>query len=129
MRLAAILSIAVTVAVCGRATADGPAGETQRTAFTPCIGRGYVPYSYPAVGSCPCGASCCFHPWRYYCGGKSYKRQWFRTWFGAHFGKGSMLDQYPCECLFPTVGRAYISSQPVPRKAGVVPPAPSAEKK
>ena len=80
--------------------------------LVPCIGRGYRSYSYPAFGSCACGADCCFHPGRYYCGGKPYKRQWFKTWLRAHFGKGSMLDRDPCECRFPTTARTYVSSAP-----------------
>lgn len=148
MRRGAILSITLAVALCSGATAgDNASGSqtpgyrsgsnsgmtgkdnagrvAQRTAFVPCVGRGYVPYSYPAVDSCPCAANGCFHPWRYYCGGRTYKGNWFRTWVGAHLGKGSMLDQYPCECQFPTVGRTYMSSPSTTPKTGVVPPKPS----
>ena len=61
------------------------------TTFVPYIGRGYVPYSYPALATCPCGSNTCYNAGRYYCGGKPYKRQWFKTWLRAHLGKGSML--------------------------------------
>lgn len=145
MRLASTLTILTIALFAGAAVADdnGPkqtspsygvredSGATkagtqtvQRTAYVPCVGRGYVPYSYPAIGSCPCGSDCCYHPWRYYCGGKSYERQWFRTWLRAHLGKGSMLDQYPCHCRFPAAGRNYISSQRVPPNEKPVSPAP-----
>lgn len=74
----------------------------------PCLGTGYVAYAYPAFGSCPCDTDRCFSPARYYCGGTSYHRQWFGKWIRAHFGKGSMLDEYPCECIYPTIGRLHL---------------------
>lgn len=140
MRIAAIATILATTALPAGALADDrdatgekvagtAAAPMRRTPFVPCLGRGYVPYSYPALDSCPCGSNACYQPWRYYCGGKTYKRQWFRTWLKAHFGKGSMLDTYPCEYRFPTVGRTWLSSQPVGPPAGSVPPAPSDPRK
>ncbi|MFQ5731383.1 MAG: hypothetical protein ACE5KM_05440 [Planctomycetaceae bacterium] len=100
----------------------------ERSPFVPCIGRGYRSYMYPTFGSCPCGSSSCYHPGRYYCGGKSYKRQWYRTWVRAHLGKGSMLDPYRCECRFPTVGRTYIVTTPAPTPPKVMPPVPPLKK-
>ncbi len=76
----------------------------------PRLGRGYVPYSYPAFDSCPCAQDGCFHPGRYYCGGKAYRKQWFRKWVKTHLGRGSMLDGYPCECISPTAGRPYLKA-------------------
>ena len=72
----------------------------------PALGAGYVPYRYPAVDTCPCGDAGCYHPGWYYCGGKSYRRAWWRRWAGAHLGHGSLLDAYPCHCVLPTFGRA-----------------------
>lgn len=66
-----------------------------------CLGDGYIPYGYPAFETCPCGNDGCFHPWRYYAGGKCYRRNWFHTWLRAHLGLGSMLEDYPCPCIFP----------------------------
>ena len=92
----------------------------------PCLGRGYVPYSYPAIDSCHCARTGCFHPARYYCGGKQYRKQWFHKWVKAHLGRGSMLDSYPCHCVYPTAGRPYLRSVSVisasPR--ATLPPAP-----
>lgn len=149
MRLTATLTIVLTAALSVGAVADdrsandpppangakSPANPSagrsaksaQRTEYAPCIGRGYVPYAYPAVDSCQCGSDCCFNAGRYYCGGKPYRRQWFKTWLRAHLGKGSMLDQYPCECQFPTVGRTYVSSRPAMRAKGPVPPKPTGQ--
>lgn len=75
--------------------------------FHPMLGRGYIPYTYPAIDSCPCATNGCFDPSRYYCGGKQYRKQWFRKWVKAHFGRGSMLDDYPCHCINPVYGRPY----------------------
>ena len=99
-----------------------PRRVEQHTRFVPCIGQGYISYAYPAFDSCPCGAKCCYHPGRYYYGGKPYKRQWFKTWLRAHLGKGSMLDPYPCDCRFPIAGRIYISKIPVPKKSKEISP-------
>lgn len=86
-----------------------PAAQKTYQVTRPCIGAGYVPYSYPAVGSCPCGDDACFDPHRYYCCGKQYKRAWFHKWVGSHVGKRSMLDDYPCACIYPTaVPRPYL---------------------
>ena len=90
----------------------------------PCLGRGYVAYSYPAFGSCPCSGENCFHPGRYYCGGKPYRKQWFRKWLPAHLGHGSMLDDYACQCRFPTAGRAYRRPVPSAPTESAVPPLP-----
>jgi len=86
----------------------------------PCLGRGYVAYSYPSFGSCQCESDCCFHPGRYYCGGKPYRKQWFRTWVRAHLGHGSMLDNTPCQCIYPTASKSFlrpprVSARPEPR--------------
>lgn len=83
--------------------ADKPRYEV----IQPCLGRGYIPYSYPAIDSCPCARQGCYHPCRYYCGGKEYHRDWRSRWLRAHLGLGSMLDGYCWECLFPTTGRPY----------------------
>ncbi len=63
--------------------------------------RGYQAYSYPALDSCPCRSGRCFSPWRYFCGGDDYRQAWFRKWLRAHFRHGSMLEDYPCECVRP----------------------------
>lgn len=70
--------------------------------------RGYTSYAYPGVDSCRCARGPCFHPARYYCGGEQHRRSWLRRWLGAHFGGGSMLDGYCCECVFPTVRRPHV---------------------
>lgn len=88
-----------------------PVAEHQRAyqLIRPCIGAGYIAYSYPAVGSCPCGDDLCFNPHRYYCCGKEYKKAWFHKWAGSHLGKRSMLDDYCCPCLYPRVApRPYL---------------------
>ena len=94
----------------------------------PCIGKGYVPYSYPAFGTCPCGENSCYDPARYYCGRKSYRMQWFRKWVRAHLGHGSMLDDVPCGCRFPGSVRPYYRTiRPVKSSVDGVPtnrPAP-----
>ena len=99
-------------------------------AIRPCIGAGYIPYSYPAIGSCPCGDDLCFNPHRYYCCGKQYKKAWFRKWSGSHLGKRSMLDDYWCPCIYPTtVPRPYLrtvkltNEQPLPLEPPPLPPA------
>lgn len=82
--------------------------ETGRLHVTrPVLGSGYVPYRYPAFDTCPCDDAGCYHPGWYYCGGKSYRQAWWRRWMGAHVGRGSMLDGYPCHCVQPTFGRPY----------------------
>ena len=96
----------------------------------PCLGRGYISYSLPAIDSCPCANDCCFHPGRYFCGGKKYRKQWYRKWFRAHLGRGSMLDDYPCECVYPAVGRTYLrmltgGMKPSDQIPSPPPPAPS----
>jgi len=99
-----------------------PAAENQRAyqAIRPCIGAGYLPYSYPAIGSCPCGDDLCFNPHRYYCCGKEYKKAWFHKWVGSHLGKRSMLDDYWCPCLYPrVVPRPYLRTV---KLAGEQPP-------
>lgn len=58
-------------------------------------------YQIPGFDACPCGNTGCFHPGRYYCGGKQYRRHWFRKWLRAHLGHGSMLDDVPCHCIAP----------------------------
>ncbi len=96
----------------------------------PCLGRGYVPYSYPAIGSCHCANNICFHPAKYYCGGKEYHKRWFHKWVKVHLGHGSMLENYPCHCVYPTVGRSYLRSVPEigssPNHATPPTPSPSA---
>lgn len=75
----------------------------------PCLGSGYVPYTYPPIDSCPCGSDCCFHPHKYYFGGKSYRVRWFHKWLRAKcpHSSHSMLHDYPCKCIFPKYGRPY----------------------
>lgn len=108
-----------------------PAAPLQRVyqATRPCIGAGYVPYAYPAVGSCPCGDDACFDPHRYYCCGKQYKRAWFHKWVGSHLGKRSMLDDYPCACIYPTaVPRPYLREvKPVVDQFPSAPPSAPAD--
>ena len=123
-RLSALLGVFCVLAASTVAGADGKptASDSQevqrpsatpvvalprRAAVLPCIGDGYVPYSYPAFGTCPCGDNSCYDPARYYCGGKPYQKQWFRKWVRAHLGVGSMLDDVPCECRFPVSVRPY----------------------
>lgn len=71
------------------------------------LGRGYVGYELPTLDSCPCSNDRCFHPCRYYFGGKPYVRSWCRRWLGAHVGRGSMLDAYAGQCLSPGLTRPY----------------------
>lgn len=73
-----------------------------------CLGTGYLPYSYPAFGSCPCALDQCFPPAPYYRGGKAYSTNWLRKWARAHLGRGSMLEAYACPCIYPTEGRLYL---------------------
>src|SRR6185436_1443256 len=73
--------------------------------YQPCLEADYMPYAYPAFGACPCCNDGCFHPCPYYCGGNAYKTQWFHRWLGSHLGHGSMLDSYPCPCIYPTAGK------------------------
>lgn len=82
-------------------------GNRGCTQFQPVFGRGYIAYSYPAVDSCPCVAIGCYHPGRYFHGGKTYRRHWRKRWLRAHLGLGSMLDEIPCDCILPTFGRPY----------------------
>lgn len=97
----------------GNVLPPAPAGSPPRQVLPqPCFGAGYLPYAYPGFETCPCGHDGCFHPAPYYCGGKPYGRQWLRKWIRAHLGCGSMLDGYPCPCIFPTVGRTYHHSNP-----------------
>ena len=88
-------------------TADQPTIVVQ-----PCLGAGYVPYSYPGVDTCPCAYDGCYPPARYYCGGETYRDHWWGKWLRAHFAGGSMLDGYPCHCVFPTTGRAWTPAPP-----------------
>lgn len=95
--------------------------------FRPCLGNGYVPYTYPAIGTCPCAEDCCFPAAPYYaCGacGEAYRKRWFKKWLRAHFGHGSMLDGYPCHCIAPTAGRPYVAAQPT-AEPHVTPPPPA----
>lgn len=125
--LAGVVSMTITSA---EADAEG-AGEPDATghtplplvaappappvqAFQPCFGRGYMPYAYPAFGSCPCGDDHCFHPGVYYHGGKPYRREWLCRWIRAHVGHGSMLEAYPCPCISPVAGKPYLISPPAP---------------
>ena len=78
----------------------------------PCLGAGYVPYAYPGFETCPCGGDSCFHPAWYYCGGEPYRKRWWRTWLGAHVGRGSMLERHPCDCVFPGLGRPVLQTVP-----------------
>ena len=84
------------------------AAAGQTVPAPPCLGAGYIPYSYPAVDNCSCATDGCFPPARYYCGGEAYRDSWFRKWLRAQFCGGSMLDGYPCHCMFPSVGRVWI---------------------
>ena len=114
--LAGILLLPVAARGDESATSDGDskpavASETSTSKTTaasyeavrPCIGSGYVPYTYPALGTCRCGNDGCFHPHRYYCcNSDAYKKGWLRKWVGTQLGKRSMLDDYRCECICPT---------------------------
>ncbi len=86
------------------ATAVG-AAEPGRISLSTCPGQGYVGYSYPAIGSCPCRDDRCFHPGRYYaCGDdadSTYKKSFWKRWCRAHFCGGSMLNGVPCQCISP----------------------------
>lgn len=99
------------------------------SAFQPCFGSGYLAYPYPGFDTCPCGSDCCFHPGRYYHGGKPYRREWFGRWLRSHHGHGSMLDGYPHQCIFPRGGRPYIIAPAAPvapaEMPDVPPPAPA----
>ena len=109
-----ILAFLCSMAVGADEQKSKPSDNTYKTGQTTkfevtysCLGRGYVPYSYPAFNSCPCAHDYCFHPGQYYCGGKQYRKQRYRKWLRAHLGRGSMLDDTECECRFPTTGRPY----------------------
>lgn len=95
---------------------EGSPSAARYELIQPCLGRGYVSYSYPAADSCPCGGDGCFHPGRYYCGGKEYRRQWGGRWLRAHLGLGSMLEGYRCECIYPAAGRSYLRT--ITKEAG-----------
>ena len=97
----------------------------EQVLWRPCLGAGYVPYAYPAFGSCPCDTDRCFLPAQYYCGGKPYRRQWFGKWVRAHLGNGSMLEDFPCECIYPTSGRLHLlASDPAAEEVHEAPPIP-----
>lgn len=106
-----------------------PVAQRQYEVTRPCIGAGYIPYSYPAVGSCPCIDDFCFSPHRCYCCGMQYKRAWCRKWIGSHLGHRSMLDDYHCACIFPTaVPRPYLRELgPIEAQPPSVPPADDGE--
>lgn len=120
MRL--LFTIGLTVSSLTASAAE-PAGRA--LAWT-CPGQGYVPYAYPAFGSCPCGEDGCFHPRPYYaCCGDSdpaYKQSFWRRWRRAHFRGGSMLDGVPCHCVFPPGRAVMMTAAPTP---AVVPPQPA----
>lgn len=86
-----------------------PPGVAATHVGQPPLVAGYIGYTYPALGTCPCRSDHCFHPWRYYCGGKNYRSAWRRKWLRAHFGHGSMLENYPCECICPTGAAPYFA--------------------
>ena len=97
--------------------------------FRPCLGAGYVPYAYPAFGTCPCAEDGCFPAAPYFaCGrcGEAYRERWLKKWARAHFGHASMLDGYPCHCILPTAGRPYVARIAVsPGSPTPPPPAPT----
>lgn len=112
-------------------TATGAtAAEPGRIAFSTCPGQGYIAYSYPAIGSCPCGDDRCFHPGHYYAccgdGDPSYKKAFWKRWLKAHFCGRSMLDGVACQCLNPpsTSVAAPIPLVPAP----MTPPEPADER-
>lgn len=109
-------------------TATG-ASEPARITVSACPGEGYIAYSLPAIGSCPCGDDRCFHPGRYYTcrgdGDPAYKKAFWRRWFRAHFRHGSMLEGVPCECVAPPSRPIAATFTPVPA-VPVAPPAPQA---
>lgn len=114
MRLFASM-LATTVLAVGPLMAAGPpvsamavAVEPPRMPTSPCLGAGYVPYAYPGIDTCPCASDGCYPPARYYCGGDPYRRHWLRKWLNAHFRGGSMLDHYPCQCIYPTDCRTWL---------------------
>ena len=129
------LTLAFAVAT-GVVSASEPSG---RAMLPTCPGRGFLPYSYPAFGSCPCGEDGCFPPVRYYgaCGDadSAYKKSFWRRWRQAHFGGGSMLDGVPCHCIYPPGRSLALPLTPQPpasepanlREAEPIPAAESAE--
>lgn len=78
-----------------------------------CPVNGYIPYNYPAMGSCPCGEDGCFRPIRYYACDNGYEKSFWRRWLRAHFRGGSMLEGAPCQCISPP-GRVYRSPMASP---------------
>lgn len=107
-----------------RTTSSSP---VEYESIQPLLGRGYISYSYPTIDSCRCASNGCFHPSRYYCGGKQYRKNWFRKWVKAHLGHGSMLDDYPCHCVIPTTGRSHRLNVRTSESSSdmVIPPVPS----
>lgn len=92
-------------------TAKLPVETPLALAAPVCPATGYLSYVYPGFDVCPCGSDGCFHPSRYYCTCGQYEKQWFRHWLRVQFGHGSMLDVYPCHCIFPPTVRPVI---PIP---------------
>lgn len=114
--------------------ANSPAAQAGVVAPTPsCVAGGCITrsrgYTLPGFEVCPCGNSGCFHPARYYCGGKPYRKHWFRKWLCAHFGHGSMLENVPCHCVHP-VSLHTAPAVPTPQHSApetVVAPVPAAQ--
>jgi hypothetical protein len=108
MRLSIVLAIVVSASA---AAASEPAGQML---VPTCPGRGYVAYSYPAFGSCPCEEDRCFHPGRYYSCSDAYEKSFWRRWRRAHFHGGSMLDDVPCHCIDPSGRPVAVRYEPLP---------------
>jgi hypothetical protein len=130
MRTRSAVAVAVLLSTASAASAAEP---VSRVAVPTCPGRGYVLYSYPAIGRCPCDHDGCFQPGRYYSCDDAYEKAFWRRWRRAHFHGGSMLDGVPCRCLVPPgrfVSLPLLTAEPKPEAApapGGARPAPPSE--
>ena len=115
----------LAAAVISAASAASAAEPVMRVQVATCPGRGYVPYSYPAVGSCPCEDGGCFHPGRYYSCDDRYEKSFWRRWARAHFCGGSMLDGVPCRCVSPPGRSVSIRPEPLPAEPQAVDQSPA----
>jgi hypothetical protein len=122
MRMRPTFALAALLTAASAATAAEPVA---RVAVPTCPGRGYVPYSYPAIGSCPCGDDGCFDPGRYYACDDAYRKSFWRRWRRAHLCGGSMLNGVPCRCVVPP-GRPVSGPLREPKPEREVVPVPAA---